>query len=48
MFTTRRQTQSFIRSQNICKSPQANGPHGGQVGYGGGYGSSQARKAQQQ
>ncbi|KAH8495570.1 hypothetical protein Peur_055722 [Populus x canadensis] len=29
-------------------APQANGPHGGQVGYGGGYGSSQARKAQQQ
>ncbi|KAK9288762.1 hypothetical protein L1049_017226 [Liquidambar formosana] len=27
---------------------QANGPHGGQLGYGGGYGGAQARQAQQQ
>lgn len=29
-------------------SSQANGPHGGQAGYGGGYGSAQARQVQQQ
>ncbi|GLT77705.1 hypothetical protein SLA2020_492670 [Shorea laevis] len=29
-------------------APQANGPHGGQVGYGGGYGGAQSRQAQQQ
>ncbi|KAJ9154124.1 hypothetical protein P3X46_027493 [Hevea brasiliensis] len=29
-------------------TPQANGPHGGQVGYGGGYGGAQSRQGQQQ
>ncbi|KAK7343995.1 hypothetical protein VNO77_13177 [Canavalia gladiata] len=29
-------------------TPQGNGPHGGQVGYGGGYGGAQSRQAQQQ
>ncbi|GAV81395.1 RRM_1 domain-containing protein, partial [Cephalotus follicularis] len=35
-------------SQGNYGNPQANGPHGGQTGYGGGYGGAQARQAQQQ